>query len=1101
MQIVNAVNQSISVMDKMNSAMNNPIDTSELEQLRAQVDEIIAAISDLDAELSDVHSPSFEMPDINAPTDGVEVPITPTITDQPQIETPEGVKIPVNPVVGEMPEIETPPPVEVPVQWQSDNLEVFTNTGVERFQSEVQSANDMLNTLNQTQTRIAQTAANTNLFPANMVSDMNGMQTRLQAIQSRIEQIESNPINMGTDAANSELEQLRAQLAQAISAQEEMNAAVDNMDVEAANNAYLRLSSTVSGTERYIRDNTDEQGRFNAAIDEGANKASNLQSMIAKAVGAFAGIAGIRKAIGWIQETTDAFNTQYNAETQLISVLANMLDADYVSQFEVEVNADTSNAINEINGIQDDINAVDIPVSAETKALTTAFDQIKDKAAEIQSKGIYGDEAMIAAAGEFATYFTDVDAITTMMDTLSNYAMGMSGGGELDTTAMVDYATNLGKIMSGAYDAMTKKGFEFTDAQKAVIEGTATNAEYIAVLGDEWESMTEDMRAAATISQIIDESWANLYTNMSNTPQGKIIQLTNAWGDMKEEIGGRLYPFVIKFVDTINKNWGKITAIVDGITEALETMMGVLNWVLEGAIAVSDFFINNWSWIEPIIWGIVAALGVYAGYLAVVKAAEIISAAAKGALAIAEGIHAAAIWATTSATWAEVTAQQGLNAAMYACPIVWIIALIIAIIVALYLIINAINEITGSTISATGIIMGALATVGAFILNTVGVIWNILASLVEFLVNVWTNPEYAIKAFVVNIANAFLKFCLATVTGTQGAIGVVVGIWYGFVQAIKNVVAVIWNAISTVIEAIVNGWNTGVYMVKTFFVTLASAVVSVAASIAQSMGDAASAIANMFIGAINVVIDGLNGLIDVINCIPGVNIGKVGTIAEVSWDFGASSIQNYADDLMDSIGDAPEAWTAPTLELGDIGDAYEQGKEIGADLVSGWESSLSNTISDLEASIADKPEDYWEAPKFEYIDLADAAVAGYEFGEGLEDKVKNFDPASLFGTTDIPSPEDYASAMAGNGIGDGVDDIAGNTGSIADSLDVTEEDLKYLRDIAEQEAINRFTTAEIHIEQTNNNNISSDADLDGIVNGITDAVSEAVEIVTEGVHE
>lgn len=73
---------------------------------------------------------------------------------------------------------------------------------------------------------------------------------------------------------------------------------------------------------------------------------------------------------------------------------------------------------------------------------------------------------MIAAGAEFATYFTDTDAVTKMMDTLSDYAMGMSGGGALDSTALVDYATGLGKIMTGAYDAMNEKGFEFSDTQK-----------------------------------------------------------------------------------------------------------------------------------------------------------------------------------------------------------------------------------------------------------------------------------------------------------------------------------------------------------------------------------------------------------------------------------------------------------------------------------------------------------------------------------------------------------------------------------------------------------------------------------------------------------
>ena len=61
-------------------------------------------------------------------------------------------------------------------------------------------------------------------------------------------------------------------------------------------------------------------------------------------------------------------------------------------------------------------------------------------------------------------------------------------------------------------------------------------------------------------------------------------------------------------------------------------------------------------------------------------------------------------------------------------------------------------------------------------------------------------------------------------------------------------------------------------------------------------------------------------------------------------------------------------------------------------------------------------------------------------------------------------------------------------------------ELKYLRDIAERDTINRYTTAEITVEQTNHNTINSSADLDGIVDGLVDGVNEAIDIVTEGVH-
>ena len=173
--------------------------------------------------------------------------------------------------------------------------------------------------------------------------------------------------------------------------------------------------------------------------------------------------------------------------------------------------------------------------------------------------------------------------------------------------------------------------------------------------------------------------------------------------------------------------------------------------------------------------------------------------------------------------------------------------------------------------------------------------------------------------------------------------------------------------------------------------------------------------------------------------------------------------------------------------------------------------------------LGEKPENYWEAPTMDYINLSDAAKAGYEFGQGVEDKISSgFDSSTLLdgipdvdfsnisngiadgitdsGIADGITDSGIADGITDSGIGDGVGNIADNTADIKDALDVTNEDLKYLRDIAEQETINRYTTAEIHIEQTNNNNINSDMDLDGIVDGLTDAVNEAVDEITEGVH-
>lgn len=134
-----------------------------------------------------------------------------------------------------------------------------------------------------------------------------------------------------------------------------------------------------------------------------------------------------------------------------------------------------------------------------------------------------------------------------------------------------------------------------------------------------------------------------------------------------------------------------------------------------------------------------------------------------------------------------------------------------------------------------------------------------------------------------------------------------------------------------------------------------------------------------------------------------------------------------------------------------------------------------------------------EAPQLDRISYSDAWNKGYSYGEGLGNEISSFfggtNGADLFGggydVSQIPS---------------NIASMADNTDSIADSMDITSEDLKYLRDLAETEAVNRFTTAEIKIEMTNNNSIASDMDLDGIVDYLANGVNEAMEKAAEGVH-
>jgi len=177
-----------------------------------------------------------------------------------------------------------------------------------------------------------------------------------------------------------------------------------------------------------------------------------------------------------------------------------------------------------------------------------------------------------------------------------------------------------------------------------------------------------------------------------------------------------------------------------------------------------------------------------------------------------------------------------------------------------------------------------------------------------------------------------------------------------------------------------------------------------------------------------------------------------------------------------------------------------------ADAVAGWRSGLKDMADAAVAKYAPN-ENYQKV--MDELDLSveslglkrwaysDAWNAGYSAGENLEEAIGNFDPASLF-KTNIPGADAYASSYDPASY---LADIADDTNSIAGSVELSGEDLKYLRDIAERDTVNRFTTAEVHVEFGGiTNNVSSEMDLDGVVSYIEEHVSEALESVAEGVH-
>lgn len=216
------------------------------------------------------------------------------------------------------------------------------------------------------------------------------------------------------------------------------------------------------------------------------------------------------------------------------------------------------------------------------------FQNIKDYAAEIQGRSIYGDEAMIRGAGELATYVKGTQSLKSMMDLLTDYAAGMTGGGEVSPEQMESLATGLGMAYDGNYMAMRRKGFDTSklEALDAIVEnggvwGAKERQKYGDVLDEdtlkkirEYKGVTEQMRVDALQESLKD--WKGLSNEVNKLDSSALIRFNNKLGDLRENIGKRLYPTFNRLVDSIDKHMPDIEEAFGAVAEIFETMANAL---------------------------------------------------------------------------------------------------------------------------------------------------------------------------------------------------------------------------------------------------------------------------------------------------------------------------------------------------------------------------------------------------------------------------------------------------------------------------------------------------------------------------------------------
>lgn len=660
------------------------------------------------------------------------------------------------------------------------------------------------------------------------------------------------------------------------------------------------LNNAVGNTGDSINDNIHEQEQFNQEISAGTQQANELTNTIKRAVAAYVSIQTVGKAL--------------NISDELVQ---------------------TTSRLNMMNdGVQTTAELVNMVYAAAQDA-RGSFSQMADVVAR------FGNNAKDA--------FSSSEEVVAFADLIQKQ-MTIAG-------ASTQEAANAELQLSQALGSGVLRGDELNSIFEQAPNLIQNIADYLDVpIGKIREMAADGELSADVVKAAIFSAADDINSKFNEMPMtwGQI------WQSMQNTALIAFQPVLQRLNDLANSE--AFQTFIQGAIEAMATLANILLNVFELVGTVGGFIADNWSVISPIIYGVIAALAVYAAYLGIVKAIELASAAATAIHSVAMSAKIGVMAALTGQTMAATAAQMGYNGALYACPVVWIIMLILALIVVIFAVCNAIAKMTGIANSGFGVITGG-----------------------------------------VNVVIQFFKNLGLTVANIALGIG---------------------NAIAALASNMMTAFHNAICSVQSWFYNLLSTALSV-----------------------------IEGICSALNKLPFV-------------EFDYSGISSAADDYAAKASEA----AGNKEDYQSISDAFNEGFTTFDAFQDGWAS--------------------------------DAFNAGAAWGDGIADKVSNFSLSDVFGQTDIPNVGDYTSgfndAIANSGVGDSIGNIDDNTGKIKDSLDVTEEDLKYLRDIAEQESINRFTTAEVTINQTNNNNVSSDTDLDGFITALDDAMGEAIESITEG---
>lgn len=644
---------------------------------------------------------------------------------------------------------------------------------------------------------------------------------------------------------------------------------------------------------------------------------------------------------------------------------------------------------------------------------------------------------------------------------LMNKAFKVSGTGAQEATSAMYQLTQ-------AMAAGKLQGDEF----RSVMENAPMVAQAIAKYMNVPLGQLKELGAKGQITADIIK---NALFNAGDEINEKFKTLPLTWQDVWVQAKN----FAIRQLDGVLQKVNQVAnskafqSFVNSAKIAFFGLKTVAEGVFNGIAAAGKFIADNWTAISPVIWGVTAALITYVTWQGISVAIEWLNVAAKFTLNLAVTILTMAKIALTFAVKGYTAAQTMANATAWLFPGTWLAAIIIGVIVAILALAVAIVQWATGTQSALETIGGMFYWLGA-------AIYNIGVAIMNILIIVATVVILAFILVGTTVANVFIGIWNVGVW----LVNILVQAWYWLV----NHAAMAWAWLKVTVSNILKG-------IYNFFVEIANGFIKGYNKLGKGAVDTANGFQDAFFSAINAVAkfaqDFINGFLKglaeigkVIDSVAGTHFGNAGSVNfsinkgdRATWkDVGLLEKKSYGDPN----GVAIEQKQAPQFDYAGFIDPSGALKGV----MDGAGKLANGKFKDLKTAF-------------------DIGKISTRMGlKGITDTFNEYKD-KLTGK-DKPVGNDGTGKDKKDG-GGGKDPnnkkTADNTKKMADKMDDMDEDMKYLRDIAEKEYVNKFTTAEVKIDMTNYNDISEQVDAEDFMDRLGERIAEHVHTAAEGVHD